>query len=96
MENKLVKFVCSYSDRNFILTDLTKVLRECHPKNNKFIRLAKKLRYARISARQMLSSSILLRVYGERSVFLGFLNLISIQSWFSPAFFVHICMNVRR
>lgn len=73
MENTLVKSVCSYLSWNSIASDFSAIVAEFSSKNKKCIWSAEGQRFARVSARQMLSSCIISRVYSERFGFLGVL-----------------------
>lgn len=88
MENTLVIRTCLFFSKNSIVSAFDKICAVSSTFKKIRIQSIGNKRFARISARQMLCSSILLRVYGERLLPLGFLFLILFEAGFIPAFFV--------
>jgi len=88
MENILVQYDYFLLSKEIVFSNSYEKIHYLNLSKQSNCQLSDSQRYAQISARQMLCSSILLRVYGETLLPLGVLVFVMIQSWFSPAFFV--------
>ena len=88
MENILVTHECFLLSKKFIFSNSYEKSSHLNLYKQRDCQLSDSQRYAQISARQMLCSSILLRVYGRTLLPLEILVFVMIQGWFLPAFFV--------